>query len=81
MLDVFLVALPSLDRTLRLVNAPQIDESALSSDSDIFAILPFNFEATEIWIDVAMIETSSFPARIRFAIPNVDSTEESASRY
>ena len=73
------MALPGLDRTLRLVDVPQVDEFALSSDSDIFAILPFNFEASEIWIDVAVIETSSLPARIRFAIPNVDSTEETAS--
>ena len=64
LLNVFFVALPGLDRALRLVNVPQVDEFALSSDSDIFAILPFNFEASEIWVDVAVIETSSLPARI-----------------
>ena len=78
LLNVFLVSLPSLDWALRLLNVPEVDEFALAGNSDMFVILPFDFEASEIWIDVAMVETGNFLQRIRVAIPDRNDAEESA---
>ena len=38
--DHLLVALPGLDRALRLVDVPQVDELASACDGDIFIVLP-----------------------------------------
>lgn len=60
--NVFCVALPSLNRTLGLIDAPEVDEFTLACNGNMFAILPFDFEASEVGIDVTMIERGDFLA-------------------
>lgn len=70
LLDHLLVALPSLDGALRLVDAPQVDVLTPASDSHVLIILPFNLKTVEILIKCTVIKSSNFFAEIRFAIPN-----------
>ena len=64
LLDYFVVALPGLDRALRLVDVPEVDELALASDGNVFVILPFYFEAFEFCVKRTVIELSNLLARI-----------------
>ena len=80
MLNDFIMAVPPDQRMTRLINAPKVDEFALSSRSYVFGVLPFYFEASEVRVEVLMIEASDLSTVRGFAVPDIDLAHEASCR-
>lgn len=69
---------PFLQGLVRTIDAPKVDEFALSCDGNLLCVLPLDFDALELWVDIAVVEAGDLFAVSSAAVPDIDLTHDAS---